>query len=95
MTPQKGTLNFSVTIYDDKSDDIVYSFNTLTASVAINDTITFTKESVLKNDVENYVGRLTNSVYVDNTISPVGIPVWKSGEQIDNMFSGLDATAYF
>lgn len=95
MTPQKGTLTFSVTIYDDKSGDIVYSFNTLTASVAINDTLTLTDLNIIENDTDNYVGRLTNSVYTNNTISPVGTPVWKSGELINNEFTGLDATAYF
>ena len=95
MTPQKGTLTFSVTIYDDKSDEIVYSFNTLTASVAINDTLTLTDLSVVKDDTDNYVGRLTNSVYTNNTITPVGTPVWKSGQKIGDVFTGLDEVAYF
>ena len=95
MTPEKGTLTFSVTIYDDKSNEIVYSFNTLTATVNINDTITLTDMSVIKNDADNYVGRLTNSVYTNNTIAPIGTPIWKSGEKIQNEYTGLDATAYF
>ena len=96
MTPEKGTLTFSVTIYDDKSDEIVYSFNTLTASVAINDTLTLTDPSIVKNDTDNYIGRLVGSVYTDNTISPVDDPEWKSGEKINRTeFSGLDSVAYF
>ena len=95
MTPQKGTLTFSVTIYDDKSDEIVYSFNTLTASVTINDTLTLVDPSVVKNDTDNYVGRLTNSVYTNNTISPVGTPQWRTGEKINDEYTGLNATAYF
>lgn len=95
MTPEKGTLTFSVTIYDDKSDEIVYSFNTLTASVNINDTLTLTNMSVIKNDTDNYVGRLTNSIYTDNTISPIGTPEWRSGELINDQYTGLDAVAYF
>lgn len=95
MTPQKGTLTFSVTIYDTKSNDIVYSFNTLPASVAINDTLTLKNLNIIENDTQNYVERLSNSVYINNTISPVSAPVWKSGELINNEFTGLDATAYF
>lgn len=95
MTPQKGTLTFSVTIYDDKSDEIVYSFNTLTASVAINDTLTLVDPSIVKNDTDNYVGRLTNSVYTNNTITPVGTPVWKSGKKDGENYLGLDEVAYF
>ena len=95
MTPEKGTLTFSVTIYDDKSDEIVYSFNTLTASVNINDTLTLTNMAVIKNDTDNYVGRLTNSIYTDNTISPIGTPEWRSGELINGQYTGLDAVAYF
>lgn len=95
MTPEKGTLTFSVTIYDDKSNDIVYSFNTLTASVAINDTLTLTDMSIVKNETSNYVNRLTNSVYTDNTITPLGDPQWKTGELINNQYTGLDAVAYF
>lgn len=96
MTPSKGVLNFSVTIYDEKSDEIVYSFNTLPVSVNINDTLTLTNPKIIKNDTANYVGRLVNSVYTDNTISPVGKPEWKSGVLgEDGKFSGLDAKAYF
>lgn len=96
MTPQKGTLTFSVTIYDEESGTIVYSFNTLTATVNINDTLTLTNPSIIKDDTSNYVGRLVNSVYTDNTISPVDTPEWKSGEKISKTeFSGLDAVAYF
>ena len=96
MTPGKGVLNFSVTIYDEKSGEIVYSFNTLTASVNINDTLTLTDPSIVKNDTDNYVGRLVNSVYVDNTITPVGKPEWKSGAvDEEGKFLGLDNVAYF
>ena len=96
MTPEKGTLTFSVTIYDELSNDIVYSFNTLTAQVIINDTLTLEKGTVIKNDTDNYVGRLVGSVYTDNTIAPVDEPVWKSGEALgDGLFSGLESVAYF
>ena len=95
MTPQKGTLTFSVTIYDNKSGEIVYSFNTLTASVNINDTFTLTDPEIIVNDTNNYVNRLTPSVYTDNTIPPLGLPEWRSGLLINNQYTGLDDVAYF
>ena len=95
MTPSRGNLTFSVTIYDTESNDIIYSFNTLTATVAINDTLTLLDPSMVEDDTANYLGRLTNSVYNDNTISPVGTPVWESGYVLsaDDVVSGLKAGA--
>lgn len=97
MTPQKGTLTFSVTIYDVDADEIVYSFNTLPATVTINDTLTLLDPHIVKNDTANYVGRLTNSVYIDNTISPIGVPEWKSGDydKSTKTYTGLTDVAYF
>lgn len=95
MTPQKGTLTFSVTIYDEEAGEIIYSFNTLPVNVTINDTLTLTNPSIIKDDADIYVGRLVNSVYTNNTISPIGTPVWKSGEKIQGEYTGLDAVAYF
>lgn len=101
MTPAKGTLTFSVTFYTADSNIITYSFNTLTASVAINDTLTLEDPSIISrqlNDehyMENYLGRFVNSVYQDNTISPVGNPIWKSGSLVDGSYTGLEKVAYF
>ena len=91
MTPAKGTLTFSVTIYDNDSNEITYSFNTLTASVGINDTLTLLDVNVVEDDSENYFGRLSNSVYNDGNIAPVGTPVWQSGYKLteDDIVSGL------
>jgi len=95
MTTSKGTLNFSVTFYTTESDNITYSLNTLTASVAINDTLTLEDSKKVHNDIDNYLGRFTNSVYYDSTISAVNDPVWKSGTYKDGVYSGLDEKAYF
>ena len=95
MTPEKGTLTFSVTIYDTKSGEIAYSFNTLTASVNINDTLTLLDPTIIVDDTSNYVNRLSPSVYTDNTIPPIGLPEWKSGLLINHQYTGLDDVAYF
>lgn len=98
--PTKGVLTFSVTFYTTKSGEIDYSFNTLTASVNINETLSLTDTTIIpQNPIEyfdnNFLGRFTNSVYQDSTISPVGIPVWKSGIlNDDGTYSGLMNTLY-
>lgn len=104
MTPSKGTLTFSVTFYNNDSNDITYSLNTLTASVAINDTLALADPTTVKSDSANYLGRLTNSVYVDDNISPVADPTWVTGFELEEddvvsglksgVFSGLEKVAY-
>lgn len=96
MTAVRGTLNFSVTFYDETNDIISYSFNTLTASVAINDTLTLKDPAVVNNDVNNFLGRLSNSVYNDTALSPVSTPVWYTGIQDSDTqaFLGLPDKAY-
>jgi len=96
MTKGKGTLTFSVTFYTEDSNVINYSLNTLTASLNINDTLTLEKPEIVEDDIDNYLNRFTNSVYQDNTISPVSTPVWKSGYKDSNgNYSGLENLAYF
>jgi len=96
MTKGRGVLTFSVTFYTTNSNVIDYSFNTLTASVVINDTLTLTNPSIIHDEIDNYLNRFTNSVYQDNTISPVGTPVWKSGDKDENgNYTGLEKVAYF
>ena len=90
----KGTLTFSVTFYTTKSGDIDYSLNTLTASVNINDTLTLLEPKIIEDDIDNYLGRFSNSSYQDNTIQPIGNPVWKSGELKDHIYSGLKDKEY-
>ena len=96
MTAVKGTLNFSVTFYDETNKTISYSFNTLTASVTINDTLTLKDPAIINNDVDNFLGRLSNSVYNDTALSPVSTPIWYTGVQDPNThaFLGLYDTAY-
>ena len=96
MTKSKGVLNFSVTFYKASSGQITYSFNSLTASVNINDTLSLQDPSMIKNNVDNYLGRLTNSAYSDSTMPPISAPVWQSGDQdaTSQAFLGLPNFAY-
>ena len=94
MTPKKGTLTFSVTFYDEAAGEIAYSFNTLTASVAINDTLSLQDPALVKSDISNFLGRLTNSVYSDSTLSPIANPVWHMGEFVEDKYLGLPAVEY-
>ena len=95
MTPSKGTLTFAISFYTEDAGNITYALNTLTASVNINDTITLINPNEVKSDSANFIGRLTNSVYVDDNISAVEIPSWKSGPVLaaDDPVSGLKAGA--
>lgn len=95
MTPKKGTLTFSVTFYTQNSGDITYSLNTLTASVAINDTLPLVDPTKVTSDSDNYIKRFSNSVYTDNTISAIEKPVWKSGEYENGQYTGLNSIEYF
>jgi len=49
MTPSKGTLNLSVTFYELTNEEIAYSLNTQTISVAINDGLTLENPTEVKN----------------------------------------------
>ena len=109
MVPSKGTLNFSVTVYVPGSETIenpvpgeetvvspyTYALNTLPVSVAINDTLPLVDPAFVVSDNENYLGRLTNSVYTDDNIGPVEVPAWKSGIKLnaDDPVSGLKQDA--
>jgi hypothetical protein len=96
MTKGRGVLTFSVTFYTDNSGVIDYSLNTLTASVVINDTLTLVKPSIIRDEIDNYLNRFTNSVYQDNTVSFVGTPIWKSGDKDENgNYMGLEKVGYF
>ena len=97
MTPSKGVLTFSVTFYDTDSSEISYSFNTLTASVNINDTLTLKDPALVKtSNNSNFLGRLSNSVYSDSTLSPVSNPVWQMNgfDEDTGKYSGLPSLVY-
>lgn len=106
--PIRGTLTFSVSIFDKSSGEIKYSFNTLPAQVNINDTLLFNEATIIEADQNEYIGRLSNSVYTDDTISPVNDPEWVTGYNVEETKisddgrpitvtkkSGLDEKAYF
>lgn len=95
MTSGKGTLTFSVSFYDEAAGQISYKFNTLTASININDTLDLADPALIKSDVSNFLGRLTNSVYTDSTMPSIAMPVWHMGalDEEEN-FLGLPLTEY-
>ena len=79
MTPSKGILNFSVTCYKENAGDIVYSFNTQTASVNINEGLTLSDPSAVKNVANKLLSRLSDSAYTPDSIAPIQTPVWQLG----------------
>jgi len=103
MTPEKGTLTFSVTFYDaiipsNIEDEVVfnYSFNTQNASVAINTGLELKDPRTIVNASASYLSRISNSVYTNDNLTPVVDPVWISGD-IDEEGNalGLPNKAYF
>ena len=84
MTPSKGVLNFSVTCYKENSGDIVYSFNTQTASVNVNEGLTLSDPSAVKNVSNKLLNRLTDSAFTPDSIAPIQPPVWQIGAVDEN-----------
>lgn len=103
MTPEKGTLTFAVTCYDaitpvNPEDEVVfnYSFNTQNASVSINTGLELKDPRVITNASAQYLSRLVNSVYTNDSLTPVVDPVWISGDLDDEGKAlGLPAKMYF
>ena len=95
MTPSKGTLTFSVSFYKTSAGQISYKFNSLTASVNINDTLDLVDPSLITNNIDNYLGRVSNSVYSDSTMPSISTPEWQMGAMDENdKFLGLPDKEY-
>ena len=103
MTPEKGNLTFAVTCYDavapvNPEDEAVfnYSFNTQNAVVAINTGLELKDPRVITNASASYLARLANSVYTNDSLTPVVDPVWVSGDvDEEGNALGLPAKMYF
>ena len=89
MTPSKGTLNLSVTFYELTNDEIAYSFNTQTISVAINDGLTLENPTEVKSQGSSLLARLRNSAYTPDGVEPIVTPIWRTGDMEDNVYLGL------
>lgn len=84
MTPVKGNLAFSVTCYDTDNDLINYSFNTQTASLAINEGLMLEDPTKVKSVAEAALARLTNSAYSPEGVTPIADPEWQLGALDEN-----------
>lgn len=89
MTPSKGTLNLSVTFYELTNEEIAYSLNTQTISVAINDGLTLENPTEVKNQSSSLLDRLRNSAYTPAGVEPITTPIWRTGDIQDNVYLGL------
>lgn len=89
MTPSKGTLNLSVTFYELTNDEIAYSLNTQTISVAINDGLTLENPTEVKNQSASLLERLRNSAYTPDGVEPIVTPIWRTGDIEDGEYLGL------
>lgn len=95
MTPGKGTLTFSVSFYKLSAGQISYKFNSLTASVNINDTLDLVDPELVSNNIDNYLGRVSNSVYSDSSMPSISTPEWQMGAKDENdNFLGLPEKEY-
>ena len=95
MTPSRGVLNFSVDFYTVNNEAIDYSLNTTIASVNVNEGLTLTDPSVVKEVDQGFLGRISNSSYTPESQTPVADPVWQTGEEAGGVRSGLDSVVNF
>ena len=78
-----GTLNFSVTFYDPEgNDEYRYSWNTIPASVSINEGLVLEDPSSVKDISRNIIARLVDSSYTPKGILPLANPKWLTGDTI-------------
>lgn len=75
----KGVLNFSVTFYNVENGEVVYSLNTQTTSVNINDGLTLKSPSMVKDLSKALLSRVRNSAYTPEGVEPIPTPAWRSG----------------
>ena len=98
-----GTLNFAISFYDDTGDneELRYSFNTLPASVAINEGLELKDPSQVKDLGRALIARLKDSAYTPDGIIPLDNPVWMSGDTVldpvsgEQLFLGLPSLVNF
>lgn len=76
MTSAAGTLTFSVQFFHDVNDVVDYSFNTLTASVAVGNTLNMKAPSEVKDNSTTLGLRLKNSAYRVDAIEGPTEPNW-------------------
>jgi hypothetical protein len=92
MTDKPGTLTFSVQIYHETNEpDILdYSFNTLTATVAVGNTLVMNKPSVVTDNSLDLGNRLKNSAYrvegIDGPVEPEWLTIWENGAEANIPF---------
>ena len=83
MTPSKGTLSFSVAFVSKGADNTYsYAFNTMIASVTVNDSLYLEDPSILSSLKRPTFDRLRNSQFTPDSVEPVEIPVWRSGQNV-------------
>lgn len=101
MTPERGTLSFSVNFITYDGTEYAYALNTQTASVNINDSLTLEDPSILATLARPTFNRLRNSSYTPAGLEPLHNPVFVSGDmQVDqstgkSYYSGLPAVMNF
>ena len=101
MTPEKGTLSFSISFVDYDGDQYSYTLNTQTASVNVNDCLMLDDPSVLDNISRPTLSHLRNSAYTPGNLTPLANPYFVSGEVRanattgENYYTGLFSSANF
>ena len=92
MTAASGTLTFSVQFFHDINGEIDYSFNTLTANVAVGNTLKLKAPSEVKDNSTTLGLRLKNSAYRVDAIEGPTEPTWIEdlAEQVNMPFNADD-----
>ena len=84
-----GTLNFAVSFYlEQPNEEVTYAWNTIPASVNINEGLELKNPNLAKDLSRQIVARLKNSAYTPDGIAPVVDPVWVSGDYTVDPLSG-------
>lgn len=101
MTPEKGTLSFSVSFVDYDGSEYNYVLNTQTTSVTVNDCLMLEDPSVLDTIARPTLSHLRNSAYTPGNLTPLANPYFVSGEVRanaitgENYYTGLSSSANF
>ena len=97
-----GTLTFAISFYkDDPDKQYAYSWNTIPVSVAINEGLELKDPSLVKDVSRNIIGRITNSAYTPDEITPLIDPSWLTGDlekdpiTEEEYYTGLPKVASF
>ena len=101
MTPEKGTLSFSVSFVDYDGSEYSYALNTQVATVNINDSLVLEDPSILSTISRPTLSHLRNSAYTPGNLTPLANPYFVSGEVRsnsatgENYYTGLFSSANF